>query len=257
MNELMDRLARANPTQTDEPLTAEEQRAAEALLARILADSPTVAAPKRAPTLRRVAPTAGLLAVLALAAVIVIDLVDSEERSSGIVERAVAAVSQEDVIYAITERATITSKALEPGADIVPDERLFARSWLWGEGKRSHALQYRVLQSGSPGRLLGEVVSTPERIVWFDSEGNRELAADWDEWDEDRREGPLPTASIRASTPPRTRVSSCASTSSTTGCGLPAGLLFGGERPTGSSRHRSRTPIRRPIARRSPIWWTP
>ena len=34
----------------------------------------------------------------------------------------------------------------------------------------------------------------------------------------------------------------CASTSSTTGCGLPAGRPFGGERPTGSSRHRSLTP---------------
>ena len=85
--------------------------------------------------------------------------------SSGIVERAVAAVSQENVIYAITGRATITSKALEPGADIVPDERLFASSWLWGEGKRSHALQYRLLPSGRPGRLLGEVVSTPDRLV--------------------------------------------------------------------------------------------
>ena len=51
MNELMDRLARANPTQADEPLTAEEQREADALLVRILADSPTVTAPKRAPTL--------------------------------------------------------------------------------------------------------------------------------------------------------------------------------------------------------------
>ena len=55
--------------------------------------------------------------MLALAAVIVIDIVDSEERSSGIVERAVAAVSQENVIYAIMGRATITSKALEPGAE--------------------------------------------------------------------------------------------------------------------------------------------
>ena len=190
MNELMDRLARANPTQTDEPLTAEEQRETDALLARILADSPTVTAPKRAPTLRRVAPAAGLLAVLALAAVIVIDIVDSEERSSGIVERAVAAVSQENVIYAIMGRATITSKALEPGADIVPDERLFARSWFWGEGERSRMLRYRVLPSGSPGGLLGEVVSTPERIVWFDAKGNRELAANWDEWDEDPRERP-------------------------------------------------------------------
>jgi hypothetical protein len=190
MNELMDRLARANPTQTDEPLTREEQRDADALLERILADTQTVAAPKRAPMLRRVAPAAGLLAVLALAAVIVIDLVDSEERTSGIVERALAAVSQENVIYAITERATLTSKALEPGVDTVPDERLFTRSWYWGEGERSRMLSYRLLPSGRPGRLRSEVVSTPERIIWFDAKGNKQLAANWDEWDDDPREGP-------------------------------------------------------------------
>jgi hypothetical protein len=190
MNELMERLARANPVPPGEPPTAEERREAEALLERILTDSPTVSAPKRVSTLRRVAPAAGVLAVVALAAVIVIDLLDSEERGSGIVERAVAAVSRENVIWAITERQTITAKALEPGIDTTPGERTFARSWYWSEGERSRMLWYRVLPSGGPGRLHGEAVSTPERIVWFDAKGNKELAADWDDWNEDPREGP-------------------------------------------------------------------
>ncbi len=138
MTDLMDRLARANPTPTGEPLTYEEQRDADALLERILADSLTVKAPKRAPALRRVAPAAGLLAVLAVAAVMVIDLVDSEERNSGIVERAVAAVSQENVIYAITERAAITSKALETGVD--NDARRAPSSVAPGIGLRASAV---------------------------------------------------------------------------------------------------------------------
>jgi hypothetical protein len=190
MNELMDRLARANPTPTGEPLTADEQREADALLERIVSEPAPAEERRRVLPLRRLVPAAGLLAVLALAGVIVFDVVDSEQRGGGIVERAVAAVSRENVIYAITERQTITSKALEPGTDTTPAERVFARSWYWGEGEQSRMLWYRLLPSGGPGRLRGEVVSTPERIVWFDAEGNKELSASWDDWDEDPREGP-------------------------------------------------------------------
>jgi hypothetical protein len=179
MNELMDRLARANPTPTGEPLTADEQREADALLERIVSDPPPSDQRRRVLPLRRLVPAAGLLAVLALAGVIVIDLVDSEQRSGGIVERALAAVSQENVIYAITERQTITSKALEPGTDTTPTERVFARSWFWAQREQSHMLWYRVLPSGGPGRLRGEAVSTPERIIWWDAKGKKLLAYRW------------------------------------------------------------------------------
>jgi hypothetical protein len=180
MNELMDRLARANPTPTDEPLTADEQREADALLQRILADPEPLSAPKRSPLVRRIVPAAGLLALLALAAVIVIDLVDSEQRADGIVERAVAAVSHDDVIYATSERWTLNSVALDPGIEMSPDERAFVRSWAWREGNRSHHLRYRLLPGGSPGRLHSEVVSTPERITWFDADGKKQLSSDKD-----------------------------------------------------------------------------
>ncbi len=177
MNELMDRLARANPAPADEPLSAEEQHEADALLARILADRPA-AEPARRRTrtaLRRVAPAAAILAVAVLAAVVVIDLVGSEEQDGGILERAVAAVSREDVIYAITERQTVTSEPLEPRTGTSLDERAFIRSWLWGAGKRNRALRYRLLPTGRPGRLLEEAVVTPERIVSFDAKGRTTL----------------------------------------------------------------------------------
>jgi hypothetical protein len=171
MNELMDRLARANPASADEPLTAEKRRESDALLERILADEAAPVRPRRGPAPRRFVPAAAVLATLVIAAVITLDLVDSEEGGAGIVERAVAAVTKDDVIYAITLRATARSVALEPGIEATPDERMFERTWLWGEGERSRALKYRLLPDGRPGRLVQEVVSTPDRIVWLDSEG--------------------------------------------------------------------------------------
>jgi hypothetical protein len=180
MNELMERLARANPVPPDEPPTPEEERAAEALLERIVADVVPDERPRPAPGLRRLAPAAGLLAVLAIGAVIAIDLLDSDEHGGGIVERAAAAVSKEDVIYATVERWTMRSVALDPGVDTSPDERVFLRTWLWREGDRSRFMYYQLRPDGRPGRLRSEVVSTPERIVWFDAGGQREMSYDRD-----------------------------------------------------------------------------
>jgi hypothetical protein len=185
MNELMDRLARANPAPTGEPLTADEQREADALLESIVSEPTPDRAPRHVPKLRRLAPAAGLLAALVIAAVIVIDLVDSEDRAGGIVERAAAAVSQHDVIYATTERWTLRSFALDQGTDRTPGERGFVRLWLWPEGGESHFLWYRLLPDGGPGRLRGEAVFTPERWTWFDAKGKVEL-----DYDRDRDEPP-------------------------------------------------------------------
>lgn len=176
MSDVMERLTRANPVPTGEASTAEERHEAELLLESILADGATAAdtrPARRIPVLRRVAPAAALLAVLALAVVVVVDLVSSEKRTGGIVERAVAAVSQEDVIFAITERGSFSMRPLEPGVDPQPDERVFRRSWVWGAAGRVRFLAYRVLPGGEPGRLRGEVVSTPERVVWYDARGDR------------------------------------------------------------------------------------
>jgi hypothetical protein len=185
MNELMERLARANPTPAGEGLTPEEQREADALLEHIVTEPAADERPKHAPSLRRLVPAAGLLATLVIAAVVVVDLVDSEDGRGGIIERAVAAVTKDDVIYAITQRASFRSVALEPGTETTPDERLFERSWAWAEGDRSHALRYSLRADGRPGRLLGEVVATTDRITWFDARGRVEL-----DYDRDRDDPP-------------------------------------------------------------------
>jgi hypothetical protein len=181
MNELMERLARANPVPPGEPPTPAERDDADSLLERIVAEAVPVERPRRAPRLRRLAPAAGLLAVLAIGAVIAIDLLDSEEQGGGIVERAVAAVSKEDVIYATVERWTMRSVALEPGVDTTPDERAFVRTWLWREGERSHLMRYGLRPDGGPGALRSEVVSTPERVTWFDAGGRTQLRYDRDQ----------------------------------------------------------------------------
>jgi hypothetical protein len=186
MNELMERLARANPVPPARPLTPEEQNEADSLLERIVTDPVPDAPPQRPPRVRRLAPAAGLLTVLAIGAVVAIDLLESDEGGGSIVERAVAAVSKEDVIYATVERWTMRSVALEPGVDTTRDERAFVRTWLWREGDRSHFLRYRLRPDGGPGPLRSEVVSTPERITWFDAGGRKQLS-----YDRDRREPPI------------------------------------------------------------------
>jgi hypothetical protein len=171
MNELMERLAAANPMPADEPPTAAEQRNVDALLERILATPQAPAAPRRS-LVRRVTPAAALLAAVVVAVVVVIDLVGSEEDGGGIVDRALAAVSQEDVIYAVTERRTSTSSPLTPGLEVSPDERGYVRYWLWAGDERSRFLMYDMRADGSRGRLESEVTAHDRRLTWFMARSN-------------------------------------------------------------------------------------
>jgi hypothetical protein len=196
MSELMERLARANPTETGKALTEEEQREADAVLERILADRTAVEAPRRGRLLGRVAPAGALLAVAALATVVAIDLIDSEEGEGRIIERAAAAVSQQDVIYAISVREVVTSVPVEPDADPPQREGSFGRYWIWGGGDRSRYLMYRLLPAGRHGRLESEIAVNGNRISWFHPDANvidvmKRPSPDWPA-------GPTPTA-IRAS----------------------------------------------------------
>jgi hypothetical protein len=175
MNELMERLARANPEPADEPLTADEQREADALLERIVAEPPPAEAPARppVPALRRVVAAAAALAVAALGAAVTIDLLGSgEDGRGGIVDRAAAAVSQEDVIYAVTVRQTSSSRSLTPGYEAAPDERGFGRQWLWAGGRRSRFLAYDLRPDGSRGALETEITFDGDRMEWFIADSN-------------------------------------------------------------------------------------
>lgn len=170
MKELMERLARANPAPSGEPLTADERREADALLERIVAEpAPAETPPRlRVPPLRRVATAAAVLVLAALGAVVAIDLLGSgDDGGGGIVDRAAAAVSQEDVIYAVTVRQTMTSRSLTPGFKATPDERGFARQWLWAGGRRSRFLAYELRPDGSRGALQSEITFDGDRMEWF------------------------------------------------------------------------------------------
>jgi hypothetical protein len=175
MTELMERLARANPASADEGLSPEQQREADALLERILAEPPPAEArPRlRVPHLRRVPAAAAVLALAALGAVVAIDLLGSgEDGRGGIVDRAAAAVSQENVIYAVTVRHTISSRSLTPGLTAIPDERGFGRQWLWAGGRRSRFLAYDLKPDGSRGALQTEISFDGDRMEWFTADSN-------------------------------------------------------------------------------------
>jgi hypothetical protein len=170
MNELMDRLAAANPVPADEALSGAEQRDVDALLERILDSPPPTEAPaaRRVPALRRVAPAAALLALAGLTAIVAVDLLGSEDEGRrGIVERAAAAVSQEDVIYAITERRTVTTRRLGGRGRAASSERTLGRYWLWAGGRRSRFLVYGLRPDAARGPLESEITVDGDRLSWF------------------------------------------------------------------------------------------
>jgi hypothetical protein len=173
MNELMDRLAAANPVPTDKTLSADEQHEADALLQRIVTDPQPAEALPRVWQPRKIAAAAAVLALAALGAVVAIDLLGSgEDGRGGIVDRAAAAVSQEDVIYAVTVRQTVTSRSLTPGFKATPNERSFGRQWLWPGGRRSRFLAYDLQPDGSRGALQSEITFDGDRMEWFIADSN-------------------------------------------------------------------------------------
>ena len=187
MSDLMERVSRVNPVASGEPATPDERREADALIERILTDAAPVRAPAhrlRVP-LRRAIPAAAALALAAVAAVVAIDLLGSDDESpGGIVERAAAAVSQEDVIYATTERMTISSRSLTPGFEAAPDERGFGRQWLWAGGQRSRFISYELKADGSRGALESEMVFDGDRMQWYDADSNLITKGDLSEPDD-------------------------------------------------------------------------
>ena len=104
-DELMERLAAADPVRDREPLTPEAQREADAMLARLLATPVTEPRRSRSRVRPRALAVAGA-ACVALAVFIAINLLGSKAPGPSVVDRAVAAVSRGGV-YHVVERMTV------------------------------------------------------------------------------------------------------------------------------------------------------
>jgi hypothetical protein len=147
--ELMERLAAADPVRDREPLTPEAQREADALLARLLAIPAEPAAAPRRPRsqLRRRALAVAGAACAALAAFAAIDLVDSDAPGPGVVDRAVAAVMKAGSVYHVVEQMTFRAEGAR-GAS----QELYFESWYTPDG-RLHRKTFTV-RDGQKGRLV-------------------------------------------------------------------------------------------------------
>jgi hypothetical protein len=142
-HDLMERLAAADPI-PDAALRPDDQRDADALLERLLA---TPAEPRRAPARRRLPQLAAATALVAVAVFAALSLLDSDEGPGGnVVAKAVAALTQPDVIY---HAEVIPS--LHASDRPEPKQRPFFDTW-HTTGGRMHQRMY-LLKDGHRGRL--------------------------------------------------------------------------------------------------------
>jgi hypothetical protein len=149
MSDALKRLAAADPLSGGERLTPDEEREAEALLARLLAE-PVSAEERRGPSLRprRLALAATAVACVAAAAFVASNLVDSDSPAPGVVERAVAALTREDSVYHVLERTRATTNIPEG------ERAVYFESWYTTDG-RIHRKTFASSGEGR-GRLVGE-----------------------------------------------------------------------------------------------------
>jgi hypothetical protein len=142
-DELMERLAVADPVRDREALTPDEQREADALLARLLA-TPEQPATKPRPR-RRALALAGVVCA-ALAALVAINLNGSDSPGPAVVDRAVAATTRGGV-YHVVEEATVRG----PGEDRYD---FVMEAWYTSDGRlRRKTFEAR---DGQRGKLLEE-----------------------------------------------------------------------------------------------------
>jgi hypothetical protein len=156
-NDPIERLAAADPLPGVERLTEDEQRAADVLLARIVAEQPEPA-PRASRRPRRwmlaVAATACGIAV----AVTAIDVLDEGAPGPSVVDRAVAAVTDGDAIYHTI--GVVRIRPIEDGAPRPPSQSGYIEAW-YGPNHVTHGKWYE-LRGGRRGRLSFEGA---ERLV--------------------------------------------------------------------------------------------
>lgn len=152
-DELMERLAAADPVRDREPLTPEAQRGADAMLARLLATP--VTEPRRPRVRPRALAVAGA-ACVALAVFVAINLLGSKAPGPSVVDRAVAAVTRGGV-YHVVERMTVRGPGRPAEIDseswYTHDGRLHRTAFTTRGGKRQ--LAEDLAGRRRPGRLSG------------------------------------------------------------------------------------------------------
>jgi hypothetical protein len=152
---LIDQVRDADPVPEAERLSPAEQREAEALLARLVAEPLKGRTRPRRATLRRFAVASVGTACAVAVALGAIELIDKEAPGAGVVEKAVAAVSDEDAVYHIV--------ALSRFPDEAPTETLregtYAESWNARDGSMHRKLWQ--LQGDGKGPFLGELALSP------------------------------------------------------------------------------------------------
>jgi hypothetical protein len=155
-DELMERLAAADPVPDREPLTSEAQREADAMLARLLASPAT--APRRSRVRPRALAVAGA-ACVALAVFVAINLLGSTAPGPSVVDRAVAAVSRGGlyhVVEAMTLRGPGQPTAINSESWYTNDGRLHRTSSTTREGQR---VVNEIAGQRRPGRSSGSALS--------------------------------------------------------------------------------------------------
>jgi hypothetical protein len=152
--DLMEKLAAADPLRDAEQLSPAEQGHADALLARLLAtpvddDARERGARRRRPRRWALVATGALCS--ALAALGAVDLLDSDTPGPGVVEKAVAAVTQGGAVYHVLERSHVTPI----GPQEVGPLRLYFEYW-HTTGGRLHRKTFAV-DGPRRGKLLEDM----------------------------------------------------------------------------------------------------
>jgi hypothetical protein len=147
MQDLIERLRDADPLPDAERLTADEQRRADDLLAWLTAQPVTV---RPRPRVRRWALAAGVACAVALL-LVAVSLLDENEGTPGVAERAVAAVSDEKAIY---HTISIT-RATVPDAEDPSPPAVWFESWDAPDGS-THRKGFKVAH-GERGKLMTDM----------------------------------------------------------------------------------------------------
>jgi hypothetical protein len=152
-NDLMERLAAADPLPGAEQLSFEEQHEADELLARVLAapasrQRHTVLRPRA----RRWALAAVATACVVLAAFAAGNLLDEDAPGPNVVELAVAAVSDDDAVYHVLDRRR--ARSFGPGSLPSDNRTVYFESWHTTDGRQHQ--KFFASRGDHRGRLVGE-----------------------------------------------------------------------------------------------------